>query len=466
MRIGRALIFVLVVILGAIDVAGCEPPRPLMAPPATKQADSSDGGSSEVVDAGYPGDPGATHLSEPRCDPRPGGIGEWYTLGKLVDGRRIDGTATVLDDGDILVVGGWPATDVQQCGETPPDIANVAERYTMATGEWHLVAPLAVCRWYHTATKLNDGRVLIAGGLPPEHEPYPYTCPGNVPAEIYDPDADTWTPTAPMHYARWDAVAVLLADGRVLVIGGTGGGSTEIYDPKLDSWQEAAPAPVEIDQVDPGGALLLPDGQVLAVGYGILGTGPHWTYQTEIYDPAMDRWHDESPIPVPASGITDWKPSIIMQPLPSGRVMVALRVTCLSGCGLPTSRTDGVFQEIAYIEDPYTGAWSATPPLPSISYGPASVVLSDGRVLVAGGRVDPGGGSTLAASIFDEASDSWRRAADMPQPRESFLVLPFPGDDAFVLGGDQVCFRDGQDVGDYELPVDRFHLDPLSVPAP
>lgn len=448
-----------------VALAACGPaPLPAKLPPGQASADPRDGGSPGVRHSGGFGDPGATTFSQPRCDPQPGGVGQWKTVGNMVDAERIGGTATVLDDGDILVVGGWMATGVDQCGGPPRwGIADIAERYSIATGQWHRVAtPLTIGRWYHTTTKLKDGRVLIAGGLWPEHEGYPYFCPTDIPAEIYDPDADTWTQTSPMHYQRAGAVAVLLADGRVLVIGGTGSGSTEIYDPSRDTWTDAAPTQLDIEQAYPSGALLLRDGTVLAAGSDFR-TG---ALETEIYDPYLDEWRDERPLPIQKAGNLQEFSGIIMQPLPSGRVMVALRLDCLSGCYTSSSSSppNHVVQETAYIEDPYTGIWSSTPPLPSITFDPASVVLSDGRILVAGGNT--GWFATLTASIFDEAFGAWRRAAEMPHSRENLLIVPLPGDAAFVLGGAEYCLRNGVVSGNNDLPVDRFHLDPLGVGSP
>ena len=75
-------------------------------------------------------------------------------------------------------------------------------------------------RVYHTATKLDDGRVLIAGskGLGTMSMPGPPI--GS--AEIFDPEMGDWVSTAPMSKGREHHEAVLLGDGKVLVTGGRG----------------------------------------------------------------------------------------------------------------------------------------------------------------------------------------------------------------------------------------------------
>ena len=75
----------------------------------------------------------------------------------------------------------------------------------------------------HTATLLEDGRVLVTGGQTAGSGTWPPPRPpptGVVSAEIYDPSTDRWSPTAPMTEPRRWHGAVLLEDGEVLVSGG------------------------------------------------------------------------------------------------------------------------------------------------------------------------------------------------------------------------------------------------------
>jgi hypothetical protein len=64
----------------------------------------------------------------------------------------------------------------------------------------------------HTATLLSSGEVLIAGGHGGSYL---------VSTELYDPVAETFTPTGSMTVARQDHTAVLLGNGKVLIAGGT-----------------------------------------------------------------------------------------------------------------------------------------------------------------------------------------------------------------------------------------------------
>ena len=138
-------------------------------------------------------------------------------------------------------------------------------------------------------------------------------------AEIYDPDADNWTPTQDMGVERGRPKAVLLSDGRVLVTGDRRSdfssitGNVEIYDPETGTWTPAD----DLSRPSAGHSLtLLPDGRVLAAG-GVhpvqIDSGIYST--TEIFDPATDSW---SPGPELAEPRTNHSATL----LPDGRVLL------------------------------------------------------------------------------------------------------------------------------------------------
>ena len=84
---------------------------------------------------------------------------------------------------------------------------------TRCMGSWSTTDALTDARYCHTATRLPDGRVLVAGG----------NGTGSVTldsAEIYDPEDETWSDTDALTTARYNHTATLLPDGRVLVAGG------------------------------------------------------------------------------------------------------------------------------------------------------------------------------------------------------------------------------------------------------
>jgi len=131
-----------------------------------------------------------------------------------------------------------------------------AELSGPASGTFRPTGSMAVTRSGHTATLLEDGHVLIAGG-------------GAGPAELYDPVAGTFTKTGTTS-ERTGQAATILPDGRVLLVGGqdsTGSLATaEIYDPESGTFSPTG-SMAEARQLC--SATLLPDGRVLIVGgYG------------------------------------------------------------------------------------------------------------------------------------------------------------------------------------------------------
>lgn len=141
-------------------------------------------------------------------------------------------TATLLKDGRVLVSGG---NTVPGGMNTSAVTSKTAEIYDPATNLWAVVAPLSVERVLHTATLLADGRVLVAAGAGKGGS---NTVANNVTAtvEIYDPKTDKWAPACSLLNVRYSYNATLLAGGtRILISGGRGAAATltsaEIYTP-------------------------------------------------------------------------------------------------------------------------------------------------------------------------------------------------------------------------------------------
>jgi hypothetical protein len=266
-------------------------------------------------------------------------------------------TATVLDDGRVLIVGGsvWGSP-----------VAS-ADIYDPSTGMVASVGALQVARTDHTATLLRDGRVLVAGGSVYGH----YTS-ALATAEIFDPATNAFSPTGDMTSARQGATATLLPDGRVLVAGGYDAGglavsSADLFDASLDAFV-ASPGSMGAARASHT-ATALADGRVLVVGGHSGFPGPSLA-SAEIYDPTSSTFAPAGDMAFPRGAHTATL-------LADGRVFVAGGFTAFPFTGETLSSAElwdptGAFARVAHGMRDARGRHVAT-------------ALADGEVLVAGG---------------------------------------------------------------------------------
>ena len=129
-----------------------------------------------------------------------------------------------LQNGEILVSGGMD----DKTGEHALASAAICEP---ATGNLAPVGNLVYPRCCTSATVLCDGQVLIAGGADG-----PYYFPSQKTAEVYNPAKREFEKVGDMNQPRVWHTATLLNNGRVLIAGGSPGlrgefNSAELYDP-------------------------------------------------------------------------------------------------------------------------------------------------------------------------------------------------------------------------------------------
>ena len=100
--------------------------------------------------------------------------------------------------------------------------------YDPVNGTFGATGNMTTARYYHTATALGDGTVLIAGGEVSGH-----ILLVTASAELYDPATGRWAPTGALSTPRGDDTATLLPDGTVLVTGGQGSNSTTLANAEM-----------------------------------------------------------------------------------------------------------------------------------------------------------------------------------------------------------------------------------------
>jgi hypothetical protein len=311
---------------------------------------------------------------------------------------RISHTATLLPDGKVLIVGGSKC-DVNGCSfdlfrqSFPFDrLLSSAELYDPATETFSATGSMSIARAFHSATLLNNGTVLVIGGLNPGG--------GSVAtAEIYDPATGSFAHIGDMARARFEHTASLLADGRVLIAGGLEGnandfgfGSTqtaELYDPATQSFSPAGDMP-KAAASHTASALL--DGTVLMAGGG--NTCPSEGAAVAIFNPASNSFSANVSLPERRAGHT-------ATTLNDGRVLI-------TGGGDPCDFSGfGTPSDTAVVFDPGTSSFSSEKAMREPRSGHSATLLADGKVLVVGST----------AELFDPATSSFAITGDPNVPR-------------------------------------------------
>lgn len=355
---------------------------------------------------------------------RAGSVERWAFTGPVImSQRRNSHLSAALPDGRVVILGGH---EIQDAFAEEVEIFD-PNSSTFSSGG----ATVEVQRWF-AAIGLQDGRVLLTGGIPDSRTgpPEPTTR-----AEIYDPATDTFQPTGSMTTGRARHTMALLGDGRVLVVGGMGGsGTTEVYDP--DSGRFTA-GPEFSGEGLLTQALALRDGSVLIVGGGT----------AERYDPAsgtIEVVNDSGDLPdVPAL-------------LPDGRVLLTggldhdvWRATWpprVSETGETTYPAIRIVDR-AVILDPFTGEATEVEPMTSTRAFHRALTLPDGRVLIAGGIPDEAaqdGSDEIEAEdilrrseIFDPATGRFTPAMEIPDLAFWFTMDLLPDGRVLVVGADE-----------------------------
>lgn len=271
-------------------------------------------------------------------------------------------TATRLNDGRVLIVGG---------ANSP----SVAELYDPVSGTFSLTGDLNTPRHNHSATLLTTGEVLIAGGQVGVDASLSE-------AEVYSPATGLFSPVGSLIGERTGHTATPLANGSVLIAGGlriTSPGSgisvntAELYDPLAESF------------IATGGmthartghtASVLPSGDVLVAG------GPNNT--TEIYGVSTGEFS-------PAAVMSVMRSSHTASRLPGGEILLTGGVIAV---GPVTTATTEIF-------DPVSGDFQSGPSMSTARQQHVASVLASGNLLVSGG-VNPASGNLPSAELYEQ----------------------------------------------------------------
>jgi hypothetical protein len=274
----------------------------------------------------------------------------------------------------------------------------------VSTGTWQTWNPMGDVRSGAAAVLLQDGRVLIIGG---NNANGPVAS-----ADLFGTDGN-FSAAAVMQAPRSGHTATVLSDGRVLVAGGatSGGGitnSAEIYEPSADSWTVLSGTMV--DARSGHTASLLPDGSVLLAGGQNSGGAIN---SLEIFDPSSGNFSG-------AGVMTSARMNHAAAALQDGRVLL------LGG-------SDGT-NPLASVDvfDPSAGTVSAGPNLSSPRVSASATATLDGKVVVIGGNngASPGLADLATADILVTDPSTRQLSSSLSA---SHLLTPRSGHQSFLL---------------------------------
>jgi hypothetical protein len=321
-----------------------------------------------------------------------------------------------------------------------------------AAAEFVATGSMTTARSGHTATLLANGKVLVAGGDD-------LTNPGNYDgyrqlssAELYDPATGQWIATGSMSPGFEIDEAILLANGKVLALGGfedyddsigyyTYTSSAEIYDPATGRWTATGSMVIgsmatgfEIETVT-----LLANGKVLALGsFYDDGNNSH-TSSAMLYDPVNNVWSTTG------SSAADFEIDEAIL-LANGKVLAL--ADFYDDDGDYDDYTSYSFSAMLY--DPVTGVWSTTDsPAGKID---EAFLLANGKVLAVGALYDYDNMRyNPSAELYDPVTDVWSTTGS--------LAAGFEIDEAILLANGKVLVvgEVGYDEGEDDFPIVQLY---------
>ncbi|MDP6942780.1 MAG: hypothetical protein QF464_01410 [Myxococcota bacterium] len=324
--------------------------------------------------------------------PKPRALGgRWKEAGALPLGIERP-VAVELSDGRVFAYGN---------GDDPRGAI-----WNPKTHAWTATSPSKRPRGESGASLLPDGTILVTGGV---HVPKGHYVLRS--SERYDPATDSWKDVGSTGAQRRGHTHTTLSDGRVLVVGGVGGGFSaptrriDAFDPKKGTFSEYAELGVGRSfhaSLDLGSAGLL------VVG-GQDKEGPLRT--VEICNPGAKRCR------------------ILTRPTVRDRAAIALlsNGNVLITGGLD-SRATGA-SEVIY--DPGKSQFQPTGAMRTRRNGHSLTALADGRLLAVGGEKS----ASASAEVYDPSAKGWAKAPGPDHGRHGHAALRLKDGSILLVGG-------------------------------
>ena len=290
---------------------------------------------------------------------------------------------------------------------------------TLSFASWTSTGSMHSARASQTAILLANGYVLVAGGTN-----------NNIPlaeSELYNSASGSWSTTGSMNVARTSARAVLLPNGAVLAMGGcissdclgSTTASAEIYNPSTGKWTTTGSMLKGRAEFV---AVLLPNGRVLVAGgctsYSTNGCVAVTT-AAELYNPSTGKWNSTGAMRAARMAMT-------ATVLPNGNALIA---------GGQTAASDALGSSELYT--PTAGSFSLTGKLITPRSGHTATLLTNGLVLMAGGE-NVNGVSIQKAELYNPATGTYSATGNMPSTRQEHAAVLLSNGNVLVSGGNNV----------------------------
>ena len=357
---------------------------------------------------------------------------DWSSPGRVV---AIAGPPQTADQGPALVSSGPSLPAIDQLGSS--------SKPAPGDGSWSRAESLPRGLWGTGSALLRDGRFMVVGGAAGSS-----SNDATAAVYIYDPAAGHWSAATQMLQARAYPMVVRLADGSVLVAGGSRNGqpldTAERYNPSNGTWVAAGRLNLPRAQ---GNLILLPDGRALATGGGIEGS-PGWgsTASVELFDPTKGVWTIGPPMSVSRARHTATL-------LPGGDVLVTGGATTFHG-------EVGSVTATAEIYSPRTNSWRAAAPMSIPRYVHQAALLADGRVLVAGGwsATSSADASKASVEIYDPVANRWAATGSLVTARAEFVMVRLLDGRLLAVAGVDRSYHLTGSAETYDPAIGTWHL--------
>jgi hypothetical protein len=352
------------------------------------------------------------------------GGGEWKEAGTLSVGRYAP-AAALLPDGRVLLAGGYSF----ETGRTD----STSELFDPVPSSWAEGPRMRFDRNFPLALPLPGGDALFIGG-------FRVRAGTTATTERLDARALRFAAEpAPAHEERELASAAPLPDGRFLITGGYSTlqrktlDSAEIYDPKADRF---TPTAGSLHHRRFGHAsAVLPDGRVLIVGGKVLATDDD-VLPAELFDPTSGQFAETGSLAAGRDRCTAWLVADKSSPVAEkGAVVLVAGGSARQGGTLPAKRCE--------LYDPAAGTFRLGPELIRDRMAHAATPLDGGRVLLTGGWSGSDNRTTRQAELWDPASAAFRSAGTMRVGRHDHAAVRLRDGRVLVAGGKEAPARNG-----------------------